>query len=171
MRVVDLLHELQELDTQLDGAMNTLGQIQSQIGDDSSLEPASREVTAAHAALHEIDSIERDLELQADTRRAKIAANEKKLYGGTVNNPKELGSLGDEIAMEKKPTADSRGGFRIDLTEGRYKCSVLHSPLRKASAACTSLFSRTVIKLWTLSNSPIAQRRSSSPVQSREQSS
>src|SRR6266568_96686 len=102
MRVVDLLRELQDLDTQLDGAMNTLGQIQSQIGDDSSLEPVTLEVNAARDALHQLDATERDLELQADTRRAKIAANEKKLYSGTVSNPKELGSLADEIAIEKK---------------------------------------------------------------------
>lgn len=101
MRTVDLLHELQGIDTQLDGTRATLAQLQKQIGDRSALEPLSQELTAIRGALHKIEAEQRDLELNAESKRTKIAADEGKLYSGRVTNPKELESLALEVQQEK----------------------------------------------------------------------
>jgi predicted nucleic acid-binding Zn-ribbon protein len=45
---------------------------------------------------------QRDLEMDADGKRSKIAADEGKLYGGRVSNPKELQSLTEEVAQDKR---------------------------------------------------------------------
>lgn len=102
MRTIDLLHELQDVDTQLEGARVSLAQIRLQLGERSVLDVLGRELTTAREELHRIDAAQRDLELEADSLRTKIADEEKRLYGGRITNPKELGSLSEEIAQEKR---------------------------------------------------------------------
>jgi hypothetical protein len=102
MRIVDLLRDLQELDSQLDNARASLAQVRLTIGERSALDRLESEVAGARNELHRIEATQRDLELQADTIRTKVTAEEKRLYGGTITNPKELGSLSDEIAQEKR---------------------------------------------------------------------
>lgn len=102
MRLSDLLHDLQDIDTRLDGARGSLNQIRRQLGDRSALDLPTQELAHAREALHQIEAAERDLELETESRRSKIASDEKKLYGGSVTNPKELGSLQDEVNLEKR---------------------------------------------------------------------
>ena len=102
MRIVDLLRELQEVDTQLEAGRANLARLRLEIGDRSPLESPTRELAEARQQFHRIEAAERDLELQADGGRSKIATDEKRLYGGTVKNPKELSSLADEVAQDRR---------------------------------------------------------------------
>jgi uncharacterized protein len=101
VRTVDVLHELQAIDSQLDAARTSLVQLQREIGDRSALEPINQQIADLRGQLHTIETEQRDLELNADGRRTKIAADDTKLYSGRVTNPKELDSLSQEIQQEK----------------------------------------------------------------------
>ncbi|MSQ23045.1 MAG: hypothetical protein EXR58_00605 [Chloroflexi bacterium] len=102
MRVIDLLRELQDVDTNLELGRANLARLGLEIGDRSSLESPAHALAEAREHLHQIESVEKDLELQAEGGRAKIGADEKRLYGGTIKNPKELGSLSDEVAQDRR---------------------------------------------------------------------
>lgn len=102
MRTVDLLRELQDLDSHLEGARASLVQLRLEIGERSALDRTEHELGAAREELHRIEVAQRDLELQAESLRARIAGEEKRLYGGTITNPKELSALAQEIGQEKR---------------------------------------------------------------------
>lgn len=102
MRKVDLLHQLQDVDSRLDSARALITRLSAEIGNRVALTAREAELAAAQKELRELEARQRDLELQAEDRRAKIAADEGKLYSGRVTNPKELGSLSDEVAQDKR---------------------------------------------------------------------
>jgi len=68
----------------------------------------TEELTSARAAVEEhretlrgLRESQRDVEYQVDDARSHVAVVEKKLYGGTVRNPKELADLNDDANMLK----------------------------------------------------------------------
>jgi predicted nucleic acid-binding Zn-ribbon protein len=101
MRTVDILHELQAVDSQLDAARIALTGVQSEIGDRSSLTPLTQQVAAAQSELQQLQAEQRDLELDAAGKSSKVTADNTKLYSGRVTNPKELASLAEEVEQER----------------------------------------------------------------------
>ncbi|HEV8613282.1 MAG TPA: hypothetical protein VGQ73_07215 [Gemmatimonadales bacterium] len=106
MRKIDALRQLQDMDTGIDAARTVLVQLEGEIGDRRALDQREAEVAAARADLHALQAQQRDLELQAEDRRTKIQADEGKLYGGRVTNPKELQSLSEEVAQDRRQLDD-----------------------------------------------------------------
>jgi len=102
MRKIDLLLKLQETDAEADAARTVMERLAAELGDRSALSVREAELSAVRAELHRQEAEQRDLELQADERRNKIAADEGKLYGGRVTNPKELASLQEEVQQDKR---------------------------------------------------------------------
>lgn len=102
MRTVDLLKQLQDIDTQTEAAEGMLPRLQREIGDRGPLADREAELGRAQRELRALETQQRDLELDADRLRAKIAADEAKLYGGRVTNPRELTSLSDEVAQDRR---------------------------------------------------------------------
>lgn len=96
MRKVLLLAELQRLDTALDRARERVARIDEQLADRSALEAVEQERAAASADLHAKQTELRDLELEVQDLRGKLQTLEKKLYSGTVANPKELAAMTDD---------------------------------------------------------------------------
>jgi hypothetical protein len=101
MRTADLWR-LQEIDSALDARRATIEDARARLG-------ASEEVASARAELDERitrhrDGLaaQKDLELQADDLRSKIAPAEQKLYSGVIKNPKELADLQHDIELHKK---------------------------------------------------------------------
>ena len=96
MNVTARLYVLQQIDTKLDRSENRLRELEQAIGNDSDV----REVTAAleaaemetRAARRAHQAIEDDIDMLA----RKKTAGEKRLYSGSVSNPKELQDLQDE---------------------------------------------------------------------------
>lgn len=66
------------------------------------LAAAKSQLEASEKALQEIEAELRDSELQLKTVDEKRIKFEKRLYGGAVSNPKELGSIEKEIKMLKE---------------------------------------------------------------------
>lgn len=102
MRKVDLLHQLQDADRRLDSARTLIVRLTAELGERGVLTSRETELAGTREELRGLDALQRDLELQAEDRRAKIATDEGKLYSGRVTNPKELGSLSDEVAQDKR---------------------------------------------------------------------
>lgn len=101
MKKIDLLRELQDIDTELDQVRRDLEQRTSRLGDDSELVPLRQELEAARSRLASLMSETRELDYQIEDRSSKLKKNEKKLYDGSVKNPKELSSMAHEVEIEK----------------------------------------------------------------------
>jgi predicted nucleic acid-binding Zn-ribbon protein len=102
VRKVDVLRQLQEIDRQLEAARAAQARLKAEIGDRSALAKREAELKAAQDRRRALETQQRDLELLADERRNKIQTDEAKLYGGRITNPKELSSLQDEVAQDKR---------------------------------------------------------------------
>lgn len=90
--VADLL-ALQETDLALDKALARLAEIDESLGESEELIETRAQAEATAAVLHEIKVRQKDAELQTDEARTKAADVEKKLYSGSIRNPKELQDL------------------------------------------------------------------------------
>ncbi len=73
--------------------MSRLAEIEEQLGESEELVEARREVEGKRQAVAELRSRQKDLEYGVDEIRGKASAVEKKLYGGSIGNPKELADL------------------------------------------------------------------------------
>lgn len=87
--VADLL-ALQQTDIALDKALARLEEISAAMGEPAELQEARIAVEEKSTVLRALKSEQRDMELAIDEIRTKAADIEKKLYSGTVKNPKEL---------------------------------------------------------------------------------
>jgi predicted nucleic acid-binding Zn-ribbon protein len=96
MRKADLLARLQHLDSALDLSRERRDAIESRLGDRSALATLEQERATAHAALHNLQTEQRDLDLDVEGLRGALAEVDRKLYGGTVRVPKELAALADD---------------------------------------------------------------------------
>jgi hypothetical protein len=101
MRTADLWR-LQEIDSALDARRATLEDARSRIGESEALEAARAEVRVLTEALRAAESAQKDLDLQAEDLRSKIAPAEARLYSGSIRNPKELADLQHDIEQHKR---------------------------------------------------------------------
>ena len=96
------LYALQETDQALDKAQSRLAEIEAELveGDEMAL---AREVAhEKRGAVDELRSRLSDAEWSVDEVRSKAAEVERKLYGGTVTNPKELADLDTDLKSLKR---------------------------------------------------------------------
>ncbi|MFN8557703.1 MAG: C4-type zinc ribbon domain-containing protein [Dehalococcoidia bacterium] len=96
------LFALQEIDSAVDAAEREMEQIRAAAAEDAaqlSARAALAEAEVRHAAA---DGRARDLETEIGDRRLKIAPVERRLYDGSVRNPKELQDLQDDVNMLRR---------------------------------------------------------------------
>jgi len=72
------------------------------MGETEVLRQARRALVSAQEKHRDWEAQARDLELEIEGLSTKITASEKRLYSGSVTNPKELSDLQDEIASLKR---------------------------------------------------------------------
>jgi predicted nucleic acid-binding Zn-ribbon protein len=96
------LWRLQEIDTALDGARASFDDARDRTGETDELRDARARVDELAALLRDATTTQKDIELEADDLRAKIAPLEEKLYGGSIRNPKELSDLQADIDQIKR---------------------------------------------------------------------
>jgi predicted nucleic acid-binding Zn-ribbon protein len=104
------LHRLQEVDQALDRARRRLQEIADTLSDQRELNRRREGFDAADAQLQEARSANKSAEHNATSQRTKIEETEKKLYSGTITNPKELEDLQQESESLKRhlTTLDDR---------------------------------------------------------------
>jgi predicted nucleic acid-binding Zn-ribbon protein len=105
MRGMDRLLDLQRIDTAIDRLEQRRGQLEA--GEE--LSAARKEMEEAEARLGEIrlasDAVTSEstrLEHEIESMNAKLAAEEKRMYDGSIANTKELEALQHEIASLKE---------------------------------------------------------------------
>jgi hypothetical protein len=96
------LVRLQEADLALDSRRATLAAAESRIGETDELLQLRERVAMLRDALHAAEGTQKDVELEADALKAKIAPAEEKLYSGAVKNPKELTDLQADVDQLKR---------------------------------------------------------------------
>ncbi len=106
MRKVEVLRDLQAVDTALDQARERLHRIAARWGRRDEVDAAAAARDAALAELHRRQADQRDLELEIEKLRAKIKTNNDKMYGGRVHNPRELSDLSHEVEQDQRLVSD-----------------------------------------------------------------
>jgi len=91
------LYELQEVDLEIDVKRETLSEVMGRLGESEVLDQARLSLSGDEERLAELERSQRELEREVEDLRAKATDSEKKLYGGTVKNPKELASLQEQV--------------------------------------------------------------------------
>jgi hypothetical protein len=90
MTTVADLYLLQEMDIEMQAKQAALDDVEARLGESEELEETRREVEETRHRLREAQKKQREAEWTVEEVRVKIQPLEKKLYGGTVKNPKEL---------------------------------------------------------------------------------
>jgi predicted nucleic acid-binding Zn-ribbon protein len=102
MSQISILFRLQQIDSQLDNAQASLYNVELELKDSSALITAQENITAAEQNHKDELKILRDCENKSYNTRIKIELSEASLYGGKIQNPKELQDLQNEIASLKR---------------------------------------------------------------------
>ena len=90
------LHRLQEIDLALDRAHAGLETIQATLDERSELQRLQQKKETVEEQLKTARSANKNAEHAVGSQRAKIETTDKKLYGGKIQNPKELQDLQNE---------------------------------------------------------------------------
>jgi hypothetical protein len=97
-----LLYDLQQTDLDLEAVARRLKEIAAGLGESVALQQARQQTTDGEAHLRQCHGRTKDLDLEVRGLSQRIEANEQKLYGGRVTNPKELSSLQEDTAALKR---------------------------------------------------------------------
>ncbi len=95
------LYELQEVDLEIQHKAEVLTQVKSQLGRDDDLVAARSALDTAKKQLADLEHQQKTEDWELDDLGSKIAAVEKKLYGGSMKNPRELTGFQQDLEMLK----------------------------------------------------------------------
>ena len=96
------LYRLQQVDSQIDRARGQLNTIRKTLENDTELQEALNRVTMTQTNNHHASHSLKNAEAEVDAQKIKIENAESSLYGGRVQNPKELQDLQKDVASLKK---------------------------------------------------------------------
>ena len=96
MTIAADLYALQEIDSAVEATKASLAAVEEQLGESEELIAARQAVGEGRDALEDVSKQQRESEWQVDDLRSRLSDVEGKLYGGSVRNPKELGSMQEE---------------------------------------------------------------------------
>jgi len=96
------LYRLQQVDRQIDHARSQLDNIRRTLENDSELREALKQLETAQDGYHQARHTLKNAEAEVEAQKIKIEQAESSLYGGKVQNPKELQDLQKDIASLKK---------------------------------------------------------------------
>jgi predicted nucleic acid-binding Zn-ribbon protein len=103
MTASQTLYRLQTLDLSIAQRRARLKAIHAELGHNTVVSAAQQRVEDAEKTLRAAQTHARDLELEIKSITEKIAETDKTLYGGTVNSPKALTELQEEIeALQRR---------------------------------------------------------------------
>jgi predicted nucleic acid-binding Zn-ribbon protein len=100
------LYELQEVDLEIQRKTEVLAQVRSQLGKDDDLVAARSAYDTAKKNLADLEHQQKTEEWELNELGAKIAVIEKKLYGGSVKNPRELIPFQQDLEILKAQRAE-----------------------------------------------------------------
>ena len=95
------LYELQEVDLEIQHKAEVLTQVKGQLGRDDDLVAARSVLDTAKKQLADLEHQQKTEDWELDDLGSKISAVEKKLYVGSLKNPRELTGFQQELEMLK----------------------------------------------------------------------
>ena len=108
---VKLVYELQELDLEIDRRRGRLDQIREHLGNDQPLAQPRQAVQEGRQQLKGLQSQHREAELESARLLEKVQNLDRKLYGGTVRNPRELSSMQEELGYLRQHQKEAEEGL------------------------------------------------------------
>ncbi len=99
------LYRLQQVDSQMDLIHGRIKTIQATLQNDGELRAAMEAFAASQSKVREAERALKACEADVEKQRLKIEQAEASLYGGRVQNPKELQDLQMDVASLKKHLA------------------------------------------------------------------
>lgn len=102
MTITADLFALQEDDSALDACDRELAQIRDRLGPSESIAEARASVATHEARRRTADAEAKRLDTEMGDLQVKIAPVEKKLYDGSVRNPKELQAIQEDLEMLRR---------------------------------------------------------------------
>jgi uncharacterized protein len=96
------LYRLQQVDSQMDQVHARLKSIQQILENDEELRKSMEQCAAAEKRVQEAERLLKQSEQDMEKQRIKLQQTEASLYGGHVQNPKELQDLQKDVASLKK---------------------------------------------------------------------
>jgi len=96
------LYRLQQLEDEEERLRRRLAQIEAALGETPALRQARQTARETAEEARQWGVRQQDLELQVSALKQKIADSERRLYSGSVRNPKELSDLQAEVASLKR---------------------------------------------------------------------
>ncbi|HJX69574.1 MAG TPA: C4-type zinc ribbon domain-containing protein [Dehalococcoidia bacterium] len=104
------LYDLQQIDLDLEDETERLSQVESQLSDNKALTQAQAELEGKRNYLAELEKKQKNQEWKVEDLQAKLSPLQKKLYAGSVKNPKELLSLQQQVADLKTQIRSEEDG-------------------------------------------------------------
>ena len=101
MGIAKQLYQLQEVDLEIESNEQSLKQMLRQLGEDQVVVGAQTRLTSEQQSLDKLAHQQRSMEWEIDDLVSKIKADEGQLYGGRINNPKELTNFQHEVNILK----------------------------------------------------------------------
>lgn len=122
MSQVTEIVQLQAIDDEAATFRAALDDVERRLRGNEELDAARRELVAADTAVAEAQRDQRKIEGQIEGLSAKIDPEEKRLYDGSVKNPKELASIQQELEQLKQRRSESEDALlevlsRLDIAQ------------------------------------------------------
>jgi len=137
MGVVAQLYRLQRVDGEIEDRTRRLGEVEADLGESADLVRARESVAEAESSLAQRRKRLRVLELDVAAVNDKLKANQERLYGGKVRNPKELTGLQEEAAAlqrRRSELEDSQLELMIAIEEEEAELAERQARLRQIEA-------------------------------------
>lgn len=96
------LYRLQQVDSRLDQIQSRLQTIQSALVESAELQAARERLEQSQTSLRNVEHTLKQAENDAQAQRIKLEQAEASLYGGRIQNPKELKDLESDVASLKR---------------------------------------------------------------------
>lgn len=125
-----LLYRLQQLDVEEERVRTRLNEIAASLGESAALRQARSAAREADERRQRWAVRQRSLELEVQGIKDEISANERRLYGGSIRNPKELGDLQAKVASLRRLLERKEG----DLLEAMIGQEEAETACEKAQA-------------------------------------
>lgn len=141
---------LQEADIRLDAFKKQLHDFDEQLGEPPFAPALKAEVEAEAALLVEVSRTRETADADAAANRAKIETEDKKLYSGTITDPRELKNLQEEIFALRR---------LLKSQEEVVLARIEQEELAQEAAAYLAALTKKSAKTWSERQADLSERR------------
>ena len=106
MTVINQLYDLLELDQEIEKSRESIKEIDNVLEDKALLFESQQSLNKANSILRRQEAQRTDLELTIESTTTKGNTIEKKMYSGTVTNPRELEDMQRELQMVRSKESE-----------------------------------------------------------------